>query len=311
MIDSLTNLLERDETLMHPIYGILNQGNRQFYGFFGFTESHLLIALVVGKTITYTTRIPLDIKSVKIKQTKIFRQYVIDIAFNEGAPCRITAAPKVFTIDVQKDHLPQFLNYLKSKTPQNEVPELKNIDGDKIRWQYFNTYIYIMLSIIPMAPIMIILAEFKKSNFDVFDILSEMLEAIPVVLGIYTIFIGPTIVLSLLNRFFFGKIIGVARDEGLYLENNLIRWSDIQKITYTPQILAKNEFEHTFATIFVKPSSKEEYALDIMHFPLYGLKKLKKYNPDIKIELSKSGLYVILLVALLPTLTSIITFLFV
>lgn len=48
MIKSLTDLLEDGETLMHPIYGILNQGNIQFYGYFGFTQTHLLIALVSG-----------------------------------------------------------------------------------------------------------------------------------------------------------------------------------------------------------------------------------------------------------------------
>ena len=84
MIEALTDLLEDDETLMHPIYGLLNQGNTQYYGYFGFTEHYLLIALVsvTGKQITYTTRVPLDIKSIRVKQTAIFKQFVIDIAFN-------------------------------------------------------------------------------------------------------------------------------------------------------------------------------------------------------------------------------------
>ena len=115
MIKSLTDLLEEGETLMHPIYGLLNQGNMQYFGYFGFTKNHLLIALVseIGKQITYTIRIPLDIKSIKIKQTKLLKQVVIDISFNDGAPCQITASPKVLTIDSQKENLPQFLNYLK------------------------------------------------------------------------------------------------------------------------------------------------------------------------------------------------------
>ncbi|MBR6557978.1 MAG: hypothetical protein IKT70_03100 [Clostridia bacterium] len=60
MFEALNNLLEDDEILMHPIYGLLNQGNTQYYGYFGFTQDYLLIALFsgTGKQITYTTRVP-------------------------------------------------------------------------------------------------------------------------------------------------------------------------------------------------------------------------------------------------------------
>ena len=126
MFEALTDLLEDDETLMHPIYGLLNQGNTQYYGYFGFTEHYLLIALVsgTGKHITYTTRVPLDIKSIRVKQTAIFKQFVIDITFNEGAPCRITASPKVLTIDTQKENLPSFLEHLYTIAPKTKQPEL-------------------------------------------------------------------------------------------------------------------------------------------------------------------------------------------
>lgn len=306
MVKSLTDLLEDGETLMHPIYGILNQGNIQYYGYFGFTQTNLLIALVSGKQITYTTRIPLDIKSIRIKQTAAFKQFVINIAFNDGEPCNITASPKVLLIDSQKENLPQFLDYLKSKSPKNKETELKYSNGEKIRWQYFNTFIYVMLAFFPMAPAMIIVMGLKENNLN----LAEMMEAIPTVLIIWGVFLVPFIILSLLNRFLFGKIVCVALDDGLLLENDFIIWEQIQGITFNPSISSRFNVSYTYASLLIKSDIEKEHTIDIMHFPMYGLRKIKKYNPEIKIKLSKNGLFTILFIALLPTLISIIIPLF-
>lgn len=306
MVKSLTDLLEDNEALMHPIYGILNQGNTQHYGFFSFTKSHLLIALMSGKQITYTARIPLDIKSIKIKQTAIFKQFVIDIAFNNGAPCRITASPRVLMIDSQKDNLPQFINYLKSKSPKKEKNKLKDSCGKKIRWQYFNTFIYAMISFFPMPLVMIAVRGLKENNFN----LAETTKLIPMALTVWGIFLVPSIILSLFNRFLFGKIVGVVHDDGILLENNFITFEQIQKITFNPHFPSRFKTSYTYASFFIKSNAKAEYTVDIMHFPIYGLRKIKKYKPEIEIKLSKDGLITILFVALLPTLISIIIPLF-
>lgn len=302
MVKTLTDLLEAGETLMHPIYGILNQGNMQYYGYFGFTEKYLLIALLSGKQVTYTTRIPLDIKSVSIKKTLIFRQYVIDISFNEGTPCRITASPKVLTIAAQKENLPKFLEFLSERACGKSTPALHNIAGEKIRWQYFNTFIYIMLSFLPMPFIMIAIMALKDNTFA----LSEWIEAIPSGLLIFAVFLAPFIFLSLLNRFFFGKIVGVANKEGLYLENDFIPWKEIEKITYTPDVFSKHKAHYSRATVVVKQWKKDIFALEILHFPLYGLRIAKKYNPQIKMELGKNSMITIGLIALSPTIIAII-----
>ena len=282
---------------MHPIYGILHQGNMQNYGYFGFTKSHLLIALISGKQVTYTTRIPLDIKCVRIKQSSIFKQYEIDIHFHYGTPCKITASPKVVMIDSQTENMPLFLQYLQSQAPQERAVDSQEVSGEKIRWQYFNTFIYVMLAFLPM-PLIIM----KGNGFD----LSGVLEAIPVALAVFIVLLAPFILLSLLNRFFFGKIVAVVSEKGLFVDDQLIRWNDIQRITYHPEISGRYKLSYTYATVFVKPSGKAEYTLEVLHFPLYGLKKIKKYNPDIKIRLGKNGLFTILFVALTPTVIALI-----
>ena len=280
----------------------MNQGNIQYYGSFGFTETHLLIALLSRKQITYTIRIPLDIKSIKIKRTAVFKEYVIDIGFNDGTPCRITASPNVLTIDSQKENLPQFIEYLKSKSPKNEATELKNISGEKIRWQYFNTFIYVMLACFPVPPVMMIIMGIKENNLD----LGAIVEALPLFLTIWGVFLAPFVVLSLLNRFFFGKIIGVANDEGLHLENSFIPWENIQKIVYAPGISTINKANYTFATVFVNAPNKTGYTFDIIHFPAYGLRKIKKLHPEVDISLGKNALHLMLFALLAPILISVI-----
>ena len=74
-----------------------------------------------------------------------------------------------------------------------------------------------MLAIMPVAPVMIIILELKKGNADIWGVIAEMAGAMDVVLAIYAIFIGPFIVLSILNRFCFGKVLGVADNTKLYL----------------------------------------------------------------------------------------------
>jgi len=307
MIKSLTDLLKVGESLYHPIYGVLKQGNTQHYGFFGFTENYLLIALVSGKQITYTIRVPLDIKSIQIKQKIIFRQYIIDICFNDGAPCRIVASPKVFLVDSQSENLPSFLNYLKNKSPVIQSTKLNNVQGNKIRRQYFNEIIYTILAYSPMLIVMPIVIGLKENNLNLQ--FQTIMESVVEVLTIWLCILSPFLVLSLFNRFFFGKIISVVNDEGLVLENNFIKWKDVKEITYEPYPFYHYKY-NTSANVLVKPLNKKEYTLDILHFPFYGLRIIKKQNSNVKVKIGKKMLFSYLVFFLFPTVLSIILPLF-
>lgn len=122
MIKSLSNILNADRTdqevLKYPIYGTLLSKPRNYFGFFGMSEEHLLIALLGddGKTIHWTARIPLDIKSVNIRKSMIPKQRLIDIEFMQGDPCRIRVADRVYKIPGQEENVSAFIKYLKEKT---------------------------------------------------------------------------------------------------------------------------------------------------------------------------------------------------
>jgi hypothetical protein len=201
----------------------------------------------------------------------------------------------------QKDNLPLFLEYLKGKS-KKQAKSLEEIEGQKIRWQYFNTWIYMMLAIIPAVPVMIIMGELREGNFDIWNVIVEMSGATPVIIAMYGIFIGPFAILSIFNRFYFGKLLGVVTEDTLFLENREIPITDIKKIVYHPRVMTRRSISYSYATIFIRTKANDTQPLDIVHFPLYGLRKIKKYNKEIKLSCDK---YIWFLV-LCPTVISAI-----
>ena len=294
MINSLSGMLRDGETLMHPVFGTVKQGVFQLFAYFAFTETHFLIAyLTTGTVVTDIERIPLNIKSVKIKKTKLLSEYKIHILFENKKTFEISAFPKVLKIKSQKDNLPLFLECLKSKA-KKQAKSLEETEGSKIRWQYFNTYIYMMLSFYPAVPAMIIMQNLRHGNFDVWNTILEMSSAEPVIIAMYGIFIVPFAVLSIFNRFCFGKILGVVTEDTLFLENREIPVAAIKKIVYHPRIMSRRSISFSYATLFIRTKANNTEPLDIVHFPIYGLRKIKKYNREIKLGCDKYVWFLIL-----------------
>ena len=310
MIQALTDMLENGETLMHPIYGLLVQGGRQFYGYFGFTKDFLLIALVSGKTVTDTIRVPLDVNSINITKNIFLNEHVIDINFNEGAPCRITAFPKVLAIGSQKENLPQFLSYLKSKTPNKNIQDLNQINGTKIRKQYFNFILYAFLAtLLPIIP-MIFILECEKQNVSIWNSWHLLWDITAEALPTIAVFILPLLLLSVCCKFIFGKTIAVVEQNGLYLDSIFIPWEDIKAVEYTATHFSRFNFRAAYITITVSPARKREYIVEVSNFTLYGLRILKKYLPQQTVRWTKGELPLTIFIALLPTVVFLLIALF-
>ena len=116
MIQSLSELLENGETLKYPIYGTLHQKNKHWFGFWGLTDNYLLSVLLVrnSKKIGWTSRIPLEIKAVRVKKSLIPFQYKIHIEFQEGSPCDFRVSRKVVGFDQQEANLSNFIKYIQN-----------------------------------------------------------------------------------------------------------------------------------------------------------------------------------------------------
>lgn len=117
MQQSLSDLLENGETLRYPIYGTLLQGGQHWFGFFGLTEKCLLIVLLEGSSqiISWTSRVPLNIKEVNIKKSLVLSQYKIHIDFTEGNPCNIRVSKKVYGIECQEENLKGFMEEIQKE----------------------------------------------------------------------------------------------------------------------------------------------------------------------------------------------------
>ncbi len=149
-----------------------------------------------------------------------------------------------------------------------------------------------------MLFIMIAVPEFQKVGFS-FNLFWEMFcKAVP----IWLVFLFPFFVLSLFNRFLFGKTLAVLGIDGIALENDFVRYDDISEIIFRPRLLSRNGGGFTYLTLNLKSGEK----IDIMHFPHYALRKLKKHNPNIKAKTDKYGIFIILFTALFPSVLGVI-----
>ena len=293
MIEALSDMLQDGETLLHSIFGYIKYNGFQQFAYFGLTENSFLIARLSGENVTGTTKIPLNITSVQIKKSKILKEYTINVLFEKDKAYTICTFSKVLKIKSQEENFPLFLKLLKSKA-KKQAKSLEEIEGKKIRWQYFNTFIYIMLAFIPAVPVMIIAQELRKGNLDIWNIIVEMSGATPVMIVMYGIFIGPFVILSIFNRFYFGKLLGVVTEDTLFLENREIPITDINKIVYHPRVMTRRSISFSYATIFIRTKANNMKPLDVVHFPMYGLKEIKKYNKDIKLSCDKYIWFLIL-----------------
>ena len=70
MIEALSDMLQDGETLLHSIFGYIKYNGFQQFAYFGLTENSFLIARLSGENVTGTTKIPLNITSVQIKNQK-------------------------------------------------------------------------------------------------------------------------------------------------------------------------------------------------------------------------------------------------
>ena len=181
---------------------------------------------------------------------------------------------------------------------------LRDIEGVKIRRQYFTAPLLILGIVAIWAPFIIFALEFSAGNFNFSKWLSEVLWT-----GVWICFVFsvPFLILSPLNRRLFGKIVCVLNEDGIHYKDGFVRWNEIVKMEYEidfPSGFIKH-YRYCRAIIY---TSKEEIV--IQHAPLFLLSKVKKQNPDVQTGVSKSskwevGFFLVAL-ALIPFLIPLI-----
>ena len=101
-------------------FAILLQGTNFYSGYWGLTDQNLLGAILTfsGKEVSYTIKMPLDIKKVKIRKSFFPKQYIVKIKFTEGNPCKLRVPLKAYQIEEQKENFEYFCNEIKNKVIQ-------------------------------------------------------------------------------------------------------------------------------------------------------------------------------------------------
>ena len=133
------------------------------------------------------------------------------------------------------------------------------------------------------VPYTILIISLRMNQF----VLSEWLTAIWTSVALCVIFSLPYVLLSVFNRFCFGKIVCVLTDSGIHYKDGFLPWSVIQKIEYEIEIQGRNRLDTSrfcHAVIYT-----EKKTVTLIHAPLHLLSDVRKINPHIKTRLSKNS----------------------
>ncbi len=177
---------------------------------------------------------------------------------------------------------------------------LREIDGIKLRWQYFTFPILILTFCMVVVPYCELVFSISMGKFD----FSEFISAVWVSVCVSFILSVPLIVLSIFNRRFFGKIICVINESGIHHSSGFIKWSDVVKIEYEIDFPNRqHHYRFCHAVIYTK-----EETVTLVHAPLSLLSAAKKYKPNIEAKVSKNSKWMLVffaaaIILLVPIIT--------
>jgi hypothetical protein len=159
--------------------------------------------------------------------------------------------------------------------------ELKGIDGKKIRRQYFNVpliFLFFLMLGIPYAITVISLALGKYEQY-------ELSSTFGISILVCAFFSLPFLILRVLNKHFFGRIICVLNEEGIHHPKGMLKWEAIEKIEYAidSKPRYKSDPARVFRLIVYYAQGTKHIVLE--KFPISLLSRIKKYRKDIDIRI--------------------------
>ena len=173
--------------------------------------------------------------------------------------------------------------------------ELLKINGDKVRMQYFTWPITILLLFMFFIPYCSLIYHLSIGEFSLSKWLSFFLDSVKTL----SMPLIPFIILSVLNRHFFGRVVCVVNEDGIHYSGGHLRWNEITRIEYSIGFPSRNPTKESFFS-HISVHLKRGHFL-IFHTPLFVFSKIKKYSRSTRTKLSKESLLLIF-VALLTFL---------
>lgn len=153
-----------------------------------------------------------------------------------------------------------------------------DIDGFRVRRQYFNYFLCIPVLIFLYYFIVRTFGFIAGGHFDFQQWLYTMYKLV-LRLGVMSL---PFAVLSLLNMFFFGRVVCVINEDGIHHRNGLIRWNDVLYLKYEAVdfgSLFRRQYYPTYITV-----GCPQQRIEITYAPFFMFFIVKKYKPSIRLK---------------------------
>ena len=155
--------------------------------------------------------------------------------------------------------------------------ELRDVDGKKIRRQYFNAPLIFLFSFMIAIPYLITVFSLAMGKYEQYA-LPSTLKSTVLVCGILSL---PFWMLRALNKRFFGKIICVLNEEGIHHPKGMLKWEAIEKIEYAfdAKPRYKSDPSKAFRAIVYYAQGTKHLVLEKV--PISILSRIKKYRKDV------------------------------
>lgn len=259
-------------------------------------RTHFSVGDVVK--IYYNPENPMEIA------TELSSEHAVNMMIFSGAFLVFMVAILVTAIITRKRFLISEKDYEKERVDKKRIKSMyKHTDGYKIRVQYFNYVLFAEFCGLLMVLTMLIMNTIMGGVGTKISSPAEIVSAFLV----FAVLTSPVWILSLLNRRFFGKVVCVVSEEGIIYQNEMIEWGKIEEIKYQiglPSWSSNVKRDGSCARII-----GNDIDIQIKNAPYMLLGKSKKYNKNVKVNLKKSSILILIMVPLAVVTFSVVLFL--
>lgn len=173
--------------------------------------------------------------------------------------------------------------------------QLSDIEGMQIRRQLFIVPIGYALLVFMICLEVFTIMPLVEGTFDINKWLADVREGVTVMV----LFVIPCVILSVLNRRYFGRIVCVLNDGGLHHEYGTIQWGSIRSMRFHPTQIGRRRFTPAYMEVVC-----ENTTVRLESVPLYVCAKAKQFNADIKTGVNKNLFYIWLAVSIVAAVVN-------
>ena len=174
--------------------------------------------------------------------------------------------------------------------------KLREVAGTRIRRQYFNVFAWyeFVLPVGCALPMLVMNTLWGPRGTK----LNSWSEIFTHILLVDLFFISPLLIASLFNRRFFGKIVCVLNEKGVYYlygqQKRVAKWEEIEEIEYCIRLWPFFMTNRVWCHARLKGS---DFDVMIDQAPMMLLQKARAYDKRVKLRLEKTGVIFVALSA--------------